>query len=79
MSPKGADDATKALVKEYRSALGHAFNNALDSFGIEPDDWEGHRSVLRNSHQSEAVHQKVLENMRSDPRTLELMSLLGKV
>lgn len=73
------DDETKALVKEYYGYLKEAMEKATEEEKITQDTFSCYTNLILNQDKSKAVHQNVRQKLADDPRSSELMSILGIV
>jgi hypothetical protein len=67
------EEQAQALTAEYHQALGESLNQALDNLGIRENDFDGNYKALY----SPKLREELSRIMNSDPRTKEVMSLLG--
>jgi hypothetical protein len=67
------EEQFRAFTAEYHQALGESLSQALDKLGIKESDFEGNYSALK----SPKLREELFRIMNNDPRTKEVMSLLG--
>jgi hypothetical protein len=67
------EEQARALTAEYHQAVGQSLNQALDNLGIRENDFDGHHTAFHGTK----LREELSRIMNSDPRTKELMSLLG--
>jgi hypothetical protein len=67
------EEQAQALTAEYHQAVGQSLSRALDNLGIRENDFDGNYKAL----QSPKLREEFSRIMNSDPRTKEVMSLLG--
>jgi hypothetical protein len=68
------EEQAQALIAEYHQAVGQSLSLALDKLGIRENDFDGNTKALDKSPKLREEFSRI---MNGDPRTKELMSLLG--